>query len=116
MLAKRLREALYARAAERPIPLGNGMVLGERTVEGNDKLDGDIVWTVVRDLHGQEMADAAVERHATKSKLDAAIKAAGLKVAPTKRAVLAEVDARGGIERRQSTKVEVYAAALEAGQ
>lgn len=116
VLSTRIQAALYARAAERPIPLGNGMVLGERTVEGNDRLDGNIVWSVVRDLHGQEMADAAVERHATKAKLDAAIKAAGLKVAPTKRAVLAEVEARGGIERRQATRVEVYAAALEAGQ
>lgn len=112
VLSTRIQAALYARAAERPIPLGNGMILGERTVDGNDRLDGDIVWSVVRDLHGQEMADAAVERHATKSKLDAAIKAAGLKVAPTKRAVLAEVEARGGIERRQSTRVEVYALEL----
>jgi CRISPR/Cas system-associated exonuclease Cas4 (RecB family) len=112
-LSTRIQAALYARAAERPVPLANGMVLGARTVAGNDRLDGDVVYQVVKEQLGPEVADAAVERHATKSKLEQAIKSAGLKVAPTKRAVLAEVEARGGIERRESTRVEVYA--LEAG-
>ena len=113
-LSTRIQAALYARAAERPIPLGNGMVLGQRTVEGNDRIDGNVAYEVVRERHGQAVADQAVERHATKTRLSAALKPLVGKLAPELRAVLAEVEARGGISSKPSTRVEVYALALEA--
>lgn len=112
-LQTRIQAALYARAAERPVPLANGMILGARTVEGNDRIDGNVAYEVVRERHGQAVADQAVERHATKKRLSDALKPLVGKLAPELRAVLAEVEARGGIERRESTRVEVYA--LEAG-
>ena len=115
VLSTRIQAALYARAAERPIPLGNGMVLGSRTVEGNDRIDGDIAYAVIRERHGQAVADAAVERHATKKRLGDALKPLVGKLAPEMRAVLAEVETRGGISSKPTTRVEVYAAALEAG-
>jgi len=110
-LSTRIQAALYARAAERPVPLANGMVLGARTVEGNDRIDGNVAYEVVRERHGQDVADQAVERHATRKRLSDALKPLVGKLAPELRAVLAEVEARGGIERRESTRVEVYALA-----
>lgn len=104
MLTARISAALYARANERPIPLSNGNVFGPREKSGNEKIDGDVAYEVVREMHGQRLADAAVERKATKTRLKAALKGAGVpSVASAERAVLAEIRKRGGVE--QSTKI-----------
>lgn len=113
MLAKRLRTALYARAAERPIPLRSGRMFGyddANPKRPNEKLDADIVYDVIKKLHGQEMADAAVERVATKSGIEAAIKAAGMRsIEAAKRKVLEIVDARNGIIRgKAKAKIQEY--------
>jgi hypothetical protein len=101
MLAKRLRTALFARAAERPIPLRNGKMFGydeENAKRPNKKLDGDITYDVLRKMHGQEFADAATKRVATQSSIEDAIKAAGMKpIAAKKKAILDVVDARNGV-------------------
>lgn len=106
MLAKRLREALYARAAERPIPLGNGMVLGSREKQGSTVIDADIAYAVVRELHGQEAADKSVTRKASQVGIERAVGK------PAKKAVMAEIEARGGTSRDVKTVTEVYAPAL----
>jgi hypothetical protein len=49
-LLKRLDAAVYARASEQPIPLNDGRVFGPRTKQGNEKLDGDIVWRTVAEM------------------------------------------------------------------
>lgn len=109
LLTKRLSDALYARAGDRPIPLGGGRVFGPHTKYGNEKLDGDKVYEVVKELHGQGVADAAVIRSATKKRLDEAL---GLLGVPSKakavEAVLVEVRARGGAAKEKKTEIEEY--------
>lgn len=110
MLTTRLSAALYARAGERPIPLGNGHVFGPREKLGNEKLDGDVAYTVIREQHGQGIADAAVVRTASKKRIREALVFAGGKgeIAGLERAVLAEIKKRGGIEQKTKTVIEEY--------
>ena len=112
MLTTRLSAALYARAAERPIPLSDGRVLGAIEKQGNEKLDGDLVYAVVKEQHGQSVADAAVERKATKTKLRSALSFATGKgqAASAERKVLDTVRERGGATRETKTVVEVHEA------
>lgn len=91
------------------LPLPDGRTLRRVVKPGNERLDGDVTYAAVRDLYGQAVADAAVERHATK----AAIKNA-LRPLLTKRgelgkgetAVLERVRAAGGVERKPSSSIE----------
>lgn len=91
---KRLSAALHARAAERPIPLGNGRAWGRLEKQGNEKLDGDVVWQAVKELH-PGLEDTAVVRHATKKRLEETLK--GKRGAVP--AVLKLVRDRGGATR-----------------
>ncbi len=110
MIAARIQAGLYARAGQRPIPLLNGNVLGPIEKQGNERLDGDIVYQVIRDQHGQGIADAAVERKATKKRIGEALVFAGSKGerAKLERAVLDEVRNRGGAKREAKTVIEEY--------
>lgn len=108
MLTARLSAALAARATERPIPLPDGRMYGPVVKNGNERLDGDVMFSVVRDLHGQGIADAAVERKASKTRLKEALRFAGGKVAALERQVLDEVRKRGGASRDTKTVIEVH--------
>lgn len=114
-LTTRMTAALYARAAERPIPLRDGTVLGERQKQGNESLDGDVTYQVIRERHGQAIADAAVERKASKKQIKEALKLAGVagEVAKLERAVIDEVRARGGSRRETKTVIERYTPEIE---
>lgn len=109
MLTTRMSAALYARAAERPIPLRSGKMFGPVEKLGSEKLDGDIVYAVVKEKHGQGVADAAVVRSATKKRLKEALGFVGAKsVAAAERDVLEAVRAKGGAERKPKTSIEEY--------
>lgn len=110
MLSARLGAALHARASERPIPLSNGKVFGPRPTKGNDELDADTVYEVVRAKYGQAIADTAVERTATKTRLKEALGfvAPRGKVAAAEREVLAMIRERGGITNKPGTKIEEH--------
>lgn len=111
-MLKRIGSALYARAAESPIPLGNGRYFGKHTKPGAERLDGDTVYDIVRDMHGQAVADLAVERKATKTALKAALKEAGVKpLAKAEAAVLAAVRAAGGATKESTETIGEYTAA-----
>lgn len=112
MMTQRLSAALYARANERPIPLRNGKLFGPRVVNGNEKLDADKTYEIIRAKYGQAIADTAVERKASKTKIKEALGfAVGKgKVAAAEREVLAQLKERGGIERGTKTVVEEYEA------
>jgi hypothetical protein len=113
LIHQRLRAALYARAAERPIPLHSGKMFGPVAKEGNEKLDADIVYDVVRAKHGQAIADSAVKRVATKTQLKSALGFVGAKsVAAEEREVLKLVRERGGSKRETKTVIEEYDAGL----
>lgn len=99
MLIKRLDASLYARAKERPIPLGNGKVFGAHMKKGRESLDGDVAYTVVRELHGQEVADAAVTRDTSKAAIKRALEIVVGKggVASAERKLIGVLRERGGV-------------------
>lgn len=109
-ILEQLSKAVYARAAESPIPLGGGTYLGKTTKYGNEKLDGDVVWQVVSDRFGRDLADLAVTRSATKKALHEA-----LRDGKTERDVLDEVRRRGGARRDDKEDIAVYQASLPGG-
>ncbi len=110
MLTARLTSALYARAGERPIPLGDGKWFGKQSKLGATKIDPDIAY-------GQEIADAAIERKASQAGIKRGLefvvgKGTSKGLAD---AALKEIKARGGTSREQTDKIEEYdAPALEA--
>lgn len=115
MLTTRMEAALYARAADRPFFLSDGRVFGTYMKEGNEKLDGDIAYNVVRDLHGQGIADAAVERKASKKGIRDALKFVGKKgeIAKLERAAIAEIRKRGGVSQTTKPVTEPHAPELK---
>jgi hypothetical protein len=117
LLMKRLTSSLIAAASERPRPIGNGRMFGKVQAQGNEKLDGDIVYEVIKERYGQHIADAAVERSASKKRIKEALSLHGAKgqVAEMERQVLDTVRARGGARREMTTKVEEFPAALLKG-
>jgi hypothetical protein len=106
ILHKRIGQQLYAHAAVRPIPIGNGKMFGKHEKLGNERLSGDVVYQVVKAHHGQAIADAAVTREATKTKLEATLK--GKRGAA--KAVLAEVRELGGATRKAGETIGEYEA------
>lgn len=112
-LLKRIRAAIFAFAGEVDVPLGDGRVLGRRTKLGNTTLDGDTVYEVVREKYGQEVADKAVTRDSTQSRLEIVLKANNVKpLAPALREVMAEVHKRGGSKREPKETTDVHALEL----
>lgn len=104
ILHKRIGEQLYRHAAARPIPVGNGKMFGRVAKQGNEKLDGDEVWRVVRELFDDQIADRAVARQATKKRLEDALKG---KRGAMKR-VLDLVRQRGGATRTTGYEIAEY--------
>lgn len=101
-------KAIYAFAAECPIDLGNGQILAwtETTTE---KLDGEIVYQWLKEQYGQETADEATKRSATKSALiNVARKkrAKGTTIKDTTATILSEIRAKGGIKTSISEGVK----------
>ena len=109
-LLKRLDAAVYARANEAPIPLGDGLMFGKVSKLSNEKLDGDVVYAVLKELHGQEVADAAVIRSATKDRIKKALSVIGGRgqVAAMERSTMAEVRNRGGAKREMRDSFDEY--------
>lgn len=105
-----LSKAVYARAHEKPIPLGNGRALGLHTKLGNEKLDGDIVWQVLREKLSRDVADLAVTRHATKKAIHEAVRDG-----KAERELLDEVRKRGGATRETKEEVIEYTLELAPG-
>jgi hypothetical protein len=102
ILTTRIQAALYARAGERPFRLSSGKMLGPVTKQGNERLDGDVTYEVVREAYGQAKADAAVTRVATKVRLKDALGAA------EQAKVIKTVRERGGSKQETKTSVGEY--------
>lgn len=118
MLTTRLSASLYARAKERPIPLGDGKVLAEFVEEGSRKIDGDKAYALIRERHGQQVADSAVQRKVAQKWIEDALKEHGVKnVAKAKRELMDELEATGAVTRETKTSIKVGDAArlLKAG-
>jgi CRISPR/Cas system-associated exonuclease Cas4 (RecB family) len=88
------------------LELPNGKLLKQVTVDGHERLDGDEVYNVALQLCGPAVADASVQRTATKKALEEATRAAfGRGGAAKARHVLEEVRKRGGASRGKTTKL-----------
>lgn len=105
ILHKRLGQSLHAYVTtKRPIQLPGGRMYGVRNKLGNTKLDGDKVWEVLSELHGQDLADRAVSRTATRKRLEEVLK--GNRGAAAK--ALKLVQERGGAKREMKIVFEEY--------
>lgn len=114
MLLKRIEAAVYARAAERPFMTRTGKMFGKVVTQGNEKLDGDVVYEVIKTKYGQSIADTAVIRSATKTRIKEALGFVGAKsVAAAEKEVLAEVRAKGGSKRETKEVIEEYVPAQQ---
>jgi hypothetical protein len=116
-LLKRIERAIYARAADAPIPLGDGRYFGKRTTRGNEQLNGEVVHQVLVEKYGIETADTAVTREATKTSLKEALRfvAGKGKLTAAEKDVLAEVRARGGARREDREQLVEYSLELDQG-
>lgn len=91
------------------LPLPDGKSLVRRTVPGNEKLDGEVVYQVVVEKHGADVARAAVEMTATKAGLKGALRPLGTQRGQLTRLegeVLEEVRKRGGASRGTRVALE----------
>jgi len=108
-MMNKIDKSIRAEAAREPIPLPNGKIIGQVHKKGNESLDGDIMYTVVEELHGRDVAGDAVKYTATKTGLTKALRSHGIdKPAVAQKVILKEVGNRGGSKRTPSTKIEEY--------
>lgn len=114
ILTKRLQGSLIMRSKERAIPTSDGKLYGPHEVAGDLKIDGDVAYAVMREKHGQDVADKAVIRKASQSGIERALKdvAPRGQLAAMQRAVMKEIELRGGSKRETSIEIGVYAPAL----
>lgn len=85
--------------------------LGTVIEDGNERLDGEAVFDVVAELHGEEVATSATKVTATKKDLDAAIKLAvprGTKAKALKAIFGKLEDIPGAITTKTSTRVKEF--------
>jgi len=106
-LLKRVEAACHAYLDEEgQIDLPSGKTLRKVITEGNERLDGEVVYSVTRELCGADIADGAVERRATKSRLEEALREKlGRGAAAQMRTVLDEVRKRGGALKPMTKKL-----------
>lgn len=96
-------------ASSWPVPLASGKVLGETTSEV-DVLDGQISLAVLRQLHGDKVAEAAIELSLTKASIERAV----APIAPPRgkaklvRDSLAAIETAGGVKTIRKVCVEEF--------
>lgn len=91
------------------LPLPGGKTLVRRTVPGNEKLVGDVVFDVLAEKHGADVARAAVGMVATKSGVKDALRPLGTKrgqLTKLEAEVLEEVRKRNGSRRGTRTELQ----------
>lgn len=103
-------------ASTRMVPLGRDPEdgkdrwLGKQLYEGNTELNGEVVFDVVAELHGEDAATAATKVTSTRKSIKAAIKQAVPrgKRAEAERAILRRLKEAGGSKRRWKTSVREF--------
>lgn len=96
-------------AALWPVPLGDGKFLGER-MKSKEELDGQVTRQVLRDLHGEKVADAACEISTSKAAVERALATVAAKgqKAGMMRTALKAIEESNGISVRKTMTVEEY--------
>jgi hypothetical protein len=112
-LKKRVDARLYARAAERPIPVpGTDKVFGKRLKPGNRQLDADKTVTAIREILGLDAERAAkfekvaIERSTSQAAIERAAKEVAHKggISSLKERIVKRVDELGGVTRGKTTE------------
>lgn len=91
------------------LPLPGGRALVKRTAPGNEKIDGPTVFAALAELHGVEVARAAVDMEATKAGLRNALRPVSTKhgeLGRNEKRALELIRERGGASRATRTVVE----------
>lgn len=93
--------ALFAYANEHPIALGDGVIFGPTETRVTESLDGNMVWQLLKERYGQQLADETVQRKATKVALRESLRtvAQPRQLAKLEKEFLAEIREKGGINR-----------------
>ena len=105
---------IHAYAEHSPIDLGDGLFYGPHSTEGNESIDGDAAYELIRKRLGQTYADKAVTHKATKSGIQLAVRKAkkDAVISGTQKAefesLLIELRASGAATRKPSTKTEEH--------
>ena len=108
-LLNKVKASIIAEAEREPIPHLDGKVLGQVTKKGNEKLDGNVVYEVLQELYGDDIARAAVKLSATKADIKKALKGSAIpKHTAAQKKVIEEVRLRDGAARKPSVKIEEY--------
>lgn len=125
-LVKRLKamaRAAIAEAGPAGVPLSNGKRLREVITEGNLKLDGRIAYQVIRELHGQDLAEDAIDIDASQAAMKRALaRAQQAGTIPARgataalKAILTTIEERGGATRPRTRKLEEVAPELPAAE
>lgn len=104
-----VEKTVRAIASQTPIALADGKVLGSHEVERSE-LDGVVTYQALRDLHGEEVARAAVSMETSKAALEEALKpiAGKGKRAGMVRDALKAIEAANGVVVKRSVRVEEF--------
>jgi hypothetical protein len=108
-VVKRVRETLYAWAAEHPIDLGNGLVFGP--VNSTRRvLSGPKVRNLLREMYDDAIAEEAVEIKTSQAAIERALKQVAPKgeLAAAKRKVMDLLQEVGGITTVRSTSMKEH--------
>lgn len=100
-LSKELRKRVHGAMAEfGEVPTPRGTVLRKVLTDGNEKLDPEALFQIVVSMAGADVAEAALEKKATKKRLGEALrKAFGSAGAAKERAILNAARESGAISR-----------------
>jgi hypothetical protein len=110
----RVYAAMYSYAESNPIDLGDGTWFAKRKKRGNESIDGDAAFDLLKGRYGIEYADLAVSRETSKKGIERAVRLAKKNdlVHVTQKSenesILVELRASGAAVRKPSTKVEEY--------
>lgn len=104
-----LRAKLYQWARENPIDLGDGKVFGLTTSE-REYVDGAVAWKVLREQHGEAVADAACELSTSKAAIERALKEVAPRgsLAAYKRKALEAIGNEDGIQVKVTETIKEH--------
>lgn len=112
---KRIDKQIHAAAARSPVlievmPDGTEMWLGETTVTDHRKLDPDIARAVLREMLDDQAADEASKHEVGIGRIEAVVKRRVPRgyAASKVRAILEEIDRRGGVHRPTRQNVALF--------
>lgn len=109
-------EQLHSYSTVHPIDLGDGLVYGPLETR-REQVDGAVARTVLAEIHGQVVADAACEWNSSKRAIEDALRPVaqktGEKITRLKKAALAAIDERGGLSVKVSANCKEHRPRLE---